>query len=272
MPYAGSSRLKPFVAVFTLTALASCSGGGDDASGAPDAGFPTNAANLTSANAATYANAVALAARMAATMHIGPTLNNTTTPGTYQDPGCGGAGGGPATLSVNPTTGAVTGTLTYSAFDRCFGMRLAGTASVAGNLSGSQVQNANLAFGNLTFTAGTQTFPMSGTATLQWITVGSPTIYGLTLNATVSGASSFRLDSFRIDSTVEAGQERLAITGRLTMVDGFVDLAPGTVSVELPAPGTGLQNGSVRMTGATTIATVFYNAPPAAPSITIAPR
>jgi hypothetical protein len=265
-------RLQSLPILFAVLALASCSGGGDDGSGSPDGSFPNSAANITSANATSYANAVALAARMAATMHIGPILNNTATPGTYQDLGCVGVGGGPATLTVNPATGPVTGTLTYSAFDRCFGMRLAGTASVIGNLSGTQVQNANLTFTNLTFTAGTQTFQMSGTAALQWIAVGSPTIYGLTLNATVSGGSSFRLDNFRVDSTVNAGQELLAITGRLTMVDGFVDVAPGTATVELPAPGTGLQNGSVRMTGATTIATVFYNPPPAAPNITIVPR
>lgn len=259
------------LSLFALVALASCGGGSDDG-GEPSPNFPTTQASLTSTNAPSYASSVGLAARMAATMRLGPILNVTATPGTFTDLGCAGVGGGPATLTVSSSAGTVTGTATYSNFDRCLGMRLSGAASVTGTMSGTQVQTANYTFTNLGFVAAGQTFQMSGTGSLQWITVGSPDIYVITLNATVTGAALFRLDNFRVESQVSAGLENLLITGRLTMSDGFVDLAPNTPTIELPVPGTALQNGSLRMTGATTIATVFFNAAPAGTSITIAPR
>ena len=90
---------------------------------------------------------------------------------------------------------------------------------------------------------------------------------------TVSGAASFRLDNFRIDSDVAAGIEHLFISGRLTMADGFVDITPTATRFDLAVPSTGLQNGTVRMTGASTIATVFFNGGGVPPSIvSIVPR
>jgi len=93
----------------------------------------------------------------------------------------------------------------------------------------------------------------------------------MTLNSTVSGARSFRLDNFRVDSDLATGIEHLFISGRLTLADGFVDIAPTANRIDLPMPSSGLQSGTVQMTGATTIATVFFNGN-LAPSISIAPR
>jgi hypothetical protein len=87
-----------------------------------------------------------------------------------------------------------------------------------------------------------------------------------------SGKAGFQLDNFRVDSEMAAGIENLFLSGRLTMADGFVDVGPRATRVELPVPSTGLQNGGVLMTGATTVATVFYNGGSDAPAISIAPR
>ena len=187
-----------------------------------------------------------------------------------------GVGGGPATLTVTPSSGSVTGTLSYSSFDRCLGMRLSGSGSVTGTLlSTTQVDVLNFTFGAITFTATGQTFTMSGSASIDWASPASGiAAYVMTLNATVSGSSSFRLENFRVDSEIAAGIETLSISGRLTMTDGFVDITPraSPPRVELAVPSTtGLQNGGVVMTGATTVATVFFNGA-AAPNISIAPR
>lgn len=253
-----------FVALLVPVSLASCGGGGGGSDAPPP--FAAGQANLTSTNAPTYASAVDVAARMAATMRIGPFLNSTPT---LTDPGCGASGAGPAILTVTPSTGAVSGTVNFSNFDQCFGFGLNGTANVTGTLIGTQVDALNFTFTGLTFTAtpGGQAYQMSGSASLQWTLAGGSSSYVMTLNATVSGASAFRLDNFRIDSQVVAGIENLLISGRLTMADGFVDITPTASRVELHVASTGLSNGSVQMTGATTIATAFFNGGGVPPTI-----
>jgi|SRR6185503_1104804 hypothetical protein len=271
--------LKHLATLFALAALASCGGGGGG--GSPPASpsqpaSPSTPANLTMANAPSFANNVALAARMAATMRLGPNLTTTATPGMFTEPGCQSIGGpsGPATVTVTPATGNVIGTVTYNSFHRCYDVRVSGTSSITGTFNSPQVDIVNYTLSGLTFTAGGQTYQMSGTATLDWAPfTGGAAIYALTLNATVSGAASFSLENFRVDSDITAGIENLSISGRVAMSDGFVDVTPraSPPRVELVTPSTGLQNGGVVMTGATTVATVFYNgANP--PAISIAPK
>jgi len=261
-----------------VLAGASCGGGGGGGGGGsnPPPQFPSSQANLTSANAQSYATSVDLAARMAATLRLGQFLTSTATLGTLTDPGCRAIGAGAATINVTPPTGSVTGTASYSNFDQCFGIRLTGTANVNGTLVGTQVDSLNLTFSNVTFTTtgGGPSYQMSGSASLQYMSGGSgSSSYVMTVNATVSGGASFKLDGFRIDSAFAAGLENLFISGRLTLADGFVDITPTASRVELPIPSAGLQNGTVQLTGATTIATAFFNGGTVPPSIiSIVPR
>jgi hypothetical protein len=260
-----------FLGLLVPAVVGSCGGGGDGAGNPPLLPVSTQA-NLTTANAPAFANSVGVAARMAATMRLGQPLTLTATPGTLTDGGCFAIGAGQATVMVTPSTGSVGGTTNYSNFDHCFGMRLTGTANVSGTLNSPQINTLNFSFTNLSFAAGAQTYQLSGSASLQWIPAPfGGANYVMTLNGTVSGAGSFQLDNFAVNSTISAGLEDLLISGRLTMTDGFVDIAPTTTHPQLAVPSSGLQNGSVQMTGATTIATVFFNGA-AAPSISIAPR
>jgi len=271
--------LQRLLLAFLLpAALGSCGGGGGDGGGSPPPKLPVaaQAANLTTANAPNFANAVDVAARMAATMRLGPFLSGTLAPGTLLDGGCAAIGSSPATVVVTPfvppTTASVTGTATFSNFDHCFGMRLSGAASLSGTMVGAQVISFNFTFTNLSFTAGAQVFQLAGSASLQFVTLPfGGAKYVMTLDGTVSGAGSFQLSGFRVESTLSAGLEDLLISGRLTMADGFVDIAPTASPVELFVTASGLQNGSVTMTGATTIATAFFHGA-TAPTITIAPR
>jgi hypothetical protein len=264
------------LAALAFVGLSACGGDGGGGGGGAPAGFPSTAANVSSANAPTYANHAALAARLAATLRTGSFLTLTATPGTLQDPPCAIAGTGPATFVLNPATGSVSGTVTYTNFDRCFGLRLNGSASVTGTLIGPQVDVLDLTLSGLRVAAGSQTFLVSGTATIDW-QVGAPfgaALYVVTFNVTVSdggGSPLFRLDNFRVDSEVAAGLENLFITGALTTAEGFVDITPGPTRVELHVPSTGLQNGRIFMTGATTIANVFYNGT-LPPTVMITPK
>jgi hypothetical protein len=224
-----------------------------------------SAAALNSANIATFAGFANLATIAGATTRVGPTLNVTATPGTLEDPGCVGVGGGLATFVVAPPTGgSVAGSATYSNFDRCFGIRLNGTASVTGTLTGS----TDVAVLTLTPTGFTYTrtstgdvFHASGTLVLDW----KPSVQGsagyiMTINAIVSDSNqgpAFKLDNLQIDSDLAAGVENVLISGRLTTVDGFVDIN-SSGRLELPFPSSGLGPGSLTMTGATQIATVNY--------------
>jgi hypothetical protein len=267
------------LAALAFVGLSACGGDGDGGGGggggAP-AGFPSTAANLSSANAPTYANHAALAARLAATLRTDSFLTLTATPGTLQNPPCAIAGTGPATFVLSPATGSVSGTATYTNFDRCYGLRLNGSASVTGTLIGPQVDVLNLTLSGLNIASGSQTFLVSGTATIDW-QVGAPfgaALYVVTFNVTVSdggGSPLFRLDNFRVDSEIVAGLENLFITGGLTTAEGFVDITPGPTRVELHVPSTGLQNGRIFMTGATTIANVFYNGT-LPPTVMITPK
>ena len=254
-----------------VAGLSSCGGGGG---GSSHPGFPTIPANLTAANAPTFARFVDLAARAGATMRLGEFLTNTG-PNTFSDGGCLAIGSSPATISLNAPTGSVSGTATYLAFDRCFGMRVNGTANVTGTMQiGNRVDAMSFNFSspnNLTFVAGTETIQASGTAALDWTSVAPDATYVMTLNATASGAASFRVENFRIDSQVVGITDSMLLSGRLTTSDGFVDIAAGPTRLSLPGPTTGLQGGQITMTGATTIATVLYNAPGNI-IITIAPR
>jgi hypothetical protein len=254
-----------------LAGLTSCGGGGDGGGGGGHTGFPTTQANLTSANAPTFARFADLATRAGATMRLGEVLTGASSP--FTDGGCFAIGAGQATVALNASSGPVSGTATYTNFDRCVSMRLNGTASVNGTMQpGNLVDLMNFTFSNLAFTAVSETINASGTAVLDWTSALGTASYLMTLNATASGAASFRLDNFRIDSQLAAGIENIFITGRLTTADGFVDIAVGPTRLELPiGPSSGLQNGQITMTGATTIATVTYNGA-AAPTISIAPR
>jgi len=257
-------------------AVASCGGGGGGGGGPPPPSLSSQA-NLTSANAPAYATSVDLATRLAATMRLGQFLTATATPGTYTDGGCFAGGSAPANIVVTPATGTVTGTVTYSSFDQCVGLRLNGTANISGTLNvGGQVDTFNFTFSGLSFTAlsGGQIYQMSGSATLQWVPGNLGAVsWVMTLNATVSGAASLRLENFVVNADVAAGVNHVLISGRLAMAEGFVDIAPTGAPVDLPQLSTGLQNGSVRMTGATTIATAFFNGGGVPPTITsIVPR
>jgi len=270
--------LKHLVTLVALAALAACGGGGGGGvSPPPPPASPSTPANLTSANAPSFANNVALAARMAATMRLGPNLTTTATPGMFTEAGCQTIVGpsGPAVVTVTPATGNVSGTVTYNSFHRCYDVRVAGTTSITGVFNSPQVDIVNYTLSGLSFTIGGQTYQMSGTATLDWAPfTGGTSDYVLTLNATVSGAASFSLENFRVDSQAAAGVENLSISGRVAMADGFVDVTPraSPPRVELFLPSTGLQNGGVLMTGATTVATVFYNGGVNPPAISIAPK
>jgi hypothetical protein len=262
---------RVFLAVLVPAAVVSCGGGGGDDSPAVP---PSTPAALTTVNAPTFATAVDLAARMAATLRIGPTLSTTFTPGTLQDSGCFALGSSPATIVVSPSTGSVSGTVAYSSFDQCFGLKLGGTASITGILNVTQVDRLNFTFSNLSFTASGQTYQMGGSASLQWnLGVGGSANYVMTLNATVSGTRSFRLDNFRVDADLAAGVQHVFISGRLATSEGFVDISPTATRVDLFIPSAGLSNGSVQLTGATTIATVFFNGGGVPPSvISVVPR
>lgn len=274
---AQTSALKFLLALAAAAVIASCGGGGDDGSGAANAAFPSTAANLTTANGATYANAVALAARMAATMRLGGTLTNTATPGTFTEPSCPSItpGGGPINVTVTPSTGTVSGTVTYNSFHRCYGLTVSGNSAITGTFNSPQVDVVNFTFSGLTFSAAGQNYQMAGTGTLDWASGASGiAAYAMTLNATVSGASSFRLENFRVDSVLSAGTEELSITGRVFMTDGLVEVIARLPAdpPELVVPSTGLQNGGVIMLGATTQAGVFYNGGTNPPNVVIAPR
>lgn len=252
-----------------LAGLISCGGDGGDGGGGSHSAFPTTQANLTSANAPTFARFVDLAARAGATMRLGEPLNVLTSP--FTDPGCGAQASNPAAVAINASTGPVTGTATYANFDRCFGMRVNGTANLTGTMQAGLVDSMTFAVTSLAFTTGTDTIQASGTAFLDWTSVPPSSSYFITLNATTSGTAAFQLQNFRIDGqSAGAGIENISITGRLTTSDGFVDIATVT-STQLFVPSTGLLGGQITMTGATTIATVTYNGP-IAPLISIAPR
>jgi hypothetical protein len=93
----------------------------------------------------------------------------------------------------------------------------------------------------------------------------------MTLNAAASGAASFAVESFLIDSQIVAGRENVFISGRLTTSEGYVNIAVGPSRLELPiGPSSALQNGQITMTGANTVATVVYNGS-APPTITFPP-
>jgi hypothetical protein len=261
--------IRQLAIVLALAGLTACGGGDGGSSGAHGA-FPTTQANLTSANAPTFARFAELAARAGATMRLGEFLTSVTG-NTFTDGGCGV--GGPATVALNAPSGAVSGTATYTNFDRCFGMRVNGTANVTGTMqTGNRVDAMSFTFTSLAFTTGTETIQASGTAALDWTSVLPDSAYLMTLNATASGAASFQLENFRVDGqSGGAGVENISISGRLTTADGFVDISTGATRPQLFVPSTGLQGGPVIMTGATTVATVTYNgAAPAA--IAIAPR
>ena len=252
-----------------LAGLSSC-GGGDDGNVIPHSQFPTTPANLTAANAPTFARFVDLATRAGATMRLGESLTPSA-PNTFTNAAC--LGPGQATVALNASSGAVNGTATYSTFDRCFAMRLSGSATVAGTINGGLVDAMDFSFNNtaLTFTAGTETIQASGSAALNWTSSGGASTYLMTLNATASGAASFAVATFLINSEIVAGRENVFITGRLTTSDGYVDIGVGPSRLELPiGPSSALQNGQITMTGANTVATVVYNGS-APPSITFSP-
>ena len=263
-------RLLVVLALGALAGLSSC--GGDDGDVIPHPQFPATPANLTTLNAPTFARFADLATRAGATMRLGESLTPTA-PNTFTDGGCFAAGAGQATLALNASTGPVNGTATYSTFDRCLAMRLNGSATVAGTINGGLVDALDFSFNNttLTFTAGTETIQASGSAALNWTSSGGASTYLMTLNATASGAASFAVATFLINSEIVAGRENVFITGRLTTSDGYVDIGVGPSRLELPiGPSSALQNGQITMTGANTVATVVYNGS-APPSITFSP-
>jgi hypothetical protein len=263
--------IRHLLVVLSLAGLASCGGGGDGGSGGSHTGFPTTQANLTAANAPTFARYADLAARAAATMRLGETMT-LVSPNNFTQSPCAVAGAGPANVALTASTGPVSGTATYTSFDRCLGMRVSGTASVTGTMqAGGIVDNMSFPSSTLTFSTATETIQTSGTAALDWTSVPPDSTYLMTLNATASGAASFRLDNFQINSQIVAGSENVAISGRLTTSEGFVDIATGGTRPQLFVPSTGLQGGPITMTGTTTIATVTYN-PGGPPTISIAPR
>lgn len=263
-------QLLVVLSVGALVGLTACGGGGDGSSSGSHTAFPTTPANVTSSNAPTFARFVDLATRAGATMRLGEVLSGAGSP--FTDGGCFALGAGQATVALNASTGPVSGTATYTSFDRCFGIRVTGTSNVTGTMqAGNLVDLMNFTFGSLTFTAGSDAIQASGTAALDWTSVPPSSSYFITLNATTSGTAAFQLQDFRIDGqSAGAGIENISITGRLTTSDGFVDIATVT-SPQLFNPSTGLLGGQVTMTGATTIATVTYNGP-LAPTISIAPR
>ena len=271
----GSMPIRRIHIALSLAALAgsaSCGGDSDGTVTGSHTAFPTTQADVTSLNAPTFARFVDLSARAGATMRLGETLTGVSTP--FTDAGCVGGGGGQASITLDTSSGPVNGTATYTNFDRCFGMRVTGTASVTGTMvqPGSFVDLMNFTFGSLGFTAGSESIQASGTAALDWTSVLPTSSYFITLNATTSGTAAFQLQNFRIDGqSAGAGVENISITGRLTTSDGFVDIATVT-SPQLFVPSTGLQGGQVTMTGVSTIATVTYNGPIAPTIISIAPR
>lgn len=258
-----------------LAALSSCGGGGDGSPPAatpPPPNFPTTQANLTSANAPTFARFAELAVRAAASARVGEFLTGPVGAGTFSDRGCFAQGAGQATLGLNASTGNVSGTATFVNFDRCYGLRLSGSASVTGTLAaGNRVDAMSFTFTNFSYASTGTALQLSGTIALDWISIASDARYLIVMNATASGAGQFRVDNFQVDSVLVTGREDLLISGRLTTSEGFVDITPGPTRVELPSPSTALQNGSVIMTGATTTASVRYQGL-AAPNITISPR
>jgi len=264
-------RINIALPVAALVGLASCGGGSDGTVTGSHTAFPTTQANLTSANAPTFARFVELAASAGATMRLGEPLAGASSP--FSDAGCVGSGGGQASIALNTSSGPVNGTATYTNFDRCFGMRVTGTATVTGTMvqPGNLVDLMNFSFGSLTFTAGSEAIQASGTAALDWTSVLPGSSYFITLDATSSGTAAFQLQNFRIDGqSAGAGVENVSITGRLTTSEGFVDIATVTPP-QLFVPSTGLQGGPIIMTGVSTITTVTYNGP-IAPTINIAPR
>jgi hypothetical protein len=263
---------RQFLIVLSLAGLTSCGGGGDGGNSGPHGAFPGTQANLTAANAPTFARLAELAARAGATVRLGEFLTSVTG-NTFTDGGCGA--GGQATLALNAPSGAVSGTATYTNFDRCFGMRANGTANVTGTLqTGNRVDAMSFtSFTGLAFTTGSETIQASGTAALDWTSVAPDSTYVMILNATTSGAASFQLENFRIEGqSGGAGVENISISGRLTTADGFVDISTvATARPQLFVPSSGLQGGQVIMTGTTTVATVTYNGPAPA-TFNIVPR
>ena len=190
---------------------------------------------------------------------------------TFSDGGCGAIGAGQATVVLSASTGSVTGTATYTTFDRCFNMLVNGTASLDGTMqAGGEIDTMNFSFTSLAFNSANETIQAAGTAALNWTSALGASSYLITLNATSSGTASFKVDNFLVGSQLTAGIENIFISGRLTTSDGFVDIAT-VISPQLFVPSTGLQGGQITMTGVSTIATVTYNGP-IAPTISIAPR
>jgi hypothetical protein len=259
-------RMRAAVPAWRGVVLALCAFGVSAACGG--SGSPalrSTPADLNASNVATFAAFANVAAIAGTTARVGRVLDVTATPGTLQDLGCVGLGGGPVTFVIAPASGGnVTGSATYSNFDQCFGVRLNGTANVTGTLKGTtEVVALNLTTTGSTFTrtATGDVFHASGTLMLSWKpSVQGSSDYVIAIDATVSDSNQnplFRLDNFQIDSDVAAGVENVLISGRLTTVDGFVDVA-SNARLELPAPSTGLGPGSLTMSGATQVATVNY--------------
>jgi hypothetical protein len=269
--------LKQVLVVLWIAALAGLSscGGGDGSPPAatpPPPTFPTTQANLTNVNAPTFARFAELAVRAAASARVGEFLAGPAGAGTFTDGGCGAQGAGQATLGLNAPTGNVSGSATFVNFDRCYGLRLSGSASVTGTLApGNRVDAMNFTFTNFSYASTGTALQLSGTIALDWTSVPPASAYVITMNATASGAGQFKVENFQVNSEVVAGRENVLFSGRLTTSDGFVDISAGPTRVELPIPSTALQNGSVIMTGATTTASVRYQGLNA-PSITISPR
>jgi hypothetical protein len=280
-----TKRILALLALAALAGLSSCGGGGErpnpNATPTPTpTPLPNVQANLTSANAPTFARIADLAVRAAITTRVGETLFPVANLSTnnLQDFGCGAItpiGGTPAALLVlnTATFGNVSGNATFTNFDHCYDMRLNGSASVSGTLGLLRVDVLTFTFTDFSYTSSTGTVQLSGTFLVDWISVPPDSHSVMTMNATASGAERFALGNFQVDAVpvVGPGQENILVSGRLTTSDGFVDIIPGPTRLELPRPFTGLQGGSIIMTGATTIANVRYNGA-LAPTITITPR
>jgi hypothetical protein len=243
------------LSLVSLLGVAAC--GGSTSSSSPLQATP---ATFDNSSVGSFGTFVALAARMGAGARFGPFLSVTSS-GALQQTGCLS---GSATFTVSPSTGTVTGNMSYASFDNCYFVPLTGTATVTGTLAGTtQVDTFTLIFKDFAYaaTGSSEVFRAAGTMVIAW----KPSFQGsagyvMTLDAAVSdgsGKALFRLDGFRIDSDLAAGLENVLVSGRMTTDRGFVDVSSAN-RLSLPFPSRGFSGGSLTLSGASQIATLSY--------------
>lgn len=250
------------LALFGLL-LAGCGGGGGGGSGGSATSSPpaVAAANLTAEAAEDFVAYTVFTLIGGATARIGPTLSvlSTTPQFAAQQSGC--LQGTVAIAGSRDASNNVNGTATFTNLENCFSLTLNGTATVEGQIGGTQVANLSLTFSDLiyTVTGTSDQTRVAGSMSIVWRSLGMGGIaYTMTINGDVFDGSTkiFSLQNFTIDSVMSAGVQDVLVSGRvIDPVYGYADIS-STNRLALPSPSIGPSSGTFFITGSTQMATV----------------